>query len=98
MDRTRFRAAVGQPPMAYLTELRLRRAAGYLSTTTKSVREIARLAGYGNEASFSKAFSRLFGRPPGQYRREPLAAPRLGERGGVVGGELLEGAGGTAQE
>ena len=61
--------------MAYLTELRLRRAARYLSTTTKSVREIAHLTGYGNEASFSKAFSRLFGRPPGEYRRERLAIP-----------------------
>jgi len=73
---TRFRAAIGEPPMAYLTDLRLRRAAGYLSTTTKSVREIAHLTGYGNEASFSKAFSRLFGRPPGEYRRETLAAPQ----------------------
>jgi AraC-like DNA-binding protein len=73
---TSFRAVVGQSPMAYLTELRLRRAAGYLSTTAKSMREIAHLTGYDNEASFSKAFSRLFGRPPGQYRRERLAAPQ----------------------
>jgi AraC-like DNA-binding protein len=70
---TRFRAAVGEPPMAYLTELRLRRAAGYLSTTTKSVREIAHLTGYANEASFSKAFSRRFGYPPGEFRRDRLA-------------------------
>jgi len=77
MSRTaftsRFRAVLGQPPMAYLTELRLRRAAGYLATTTKSVREIAHLVGYDNEASFSKAFKRLFGRPPGEYRRKRLA-------------------------
>lgn len=77
---TRFRAELGKPPMAYLTELRLRRAAGYLSTTTKSVREIAHLIGYDNEASFSKAFSRLFGRPPGEYRRERLAVPRQAPR------------------
>lgn len=80
MSRTsftsRFRTLAGQSPMAYLTELRLRRAAGYLLTTTKSMREIAHLTGYDNEASFSKAFSRLFGRPPGQYRRERLAAPQ----------------------
>jgi AraC-like DNA-binding protein len=80
MSRTsftiRFRAAVGDPPAAYLTSLRLRRAAGYLSTTSKGVREIARLAGYGNEASFSKAFSRMFGCPPGEYRRERQATPR----------------------
>jgi transcriptional regulator GlxA family with amidase domain len=80
---TRFRAAIGEPPMAYLTELRLRRAAGYLSTTTKSVREIAHLTGYGNEASFSKAFSRLFGRPPGEYRRDTLAAPQEASRTGA---------------
>jgi AraC family transcriptional activator of mtrCDE len=73
---TRFRAVLGQPPMAYLTELRLRRAAGYLATTNKSVREIAHLVGYDNEASFSKAFSRLFGRPPGEYRRTRLAVPQ----------------------
>ena len=77
---TRFRASIGEPPMAYLTELRLRRAAGYLSATTKSVREIAHLTGYGNEASFSKAFSRLFGRPPGEYRRERLAVPQQPSR------------------
>ena len=51
---TRFRAATDEPPMAYLTELRLRRAVGYLSTTTRSVREIAHLVGYGNEASFPR--------------------------------------------
>jgi AraC-like DNA-binding protein len=78
MSRTsfnsRFRAATGQPPMSYLTGLRLSRAAGYLSATSNSVRQIARLAGYDNEASFSKAFRRAFGRPPGQYRHEQLTA------------------------
>src|SRR5215831_594201 len=80
MSRTsfnaRFRAVVGEPPMTYLTQLRLTRGAGYLSATTKNVREVAHLVGYDNEASFSKAFSRLFGRPPGAYRRELIAAPQ----------------------
>ncbi len=80
MSRTsfnaRFRAVVGEPPMTYLTQLRLRRAAGYLTTTKKNVRQVAHLVGYDNEASFSKAFSRLFGRPPGEYRRVQLAAPQ----------------------
>jgi AraC-like DNA-binding protein/mannose-6-phosphate isomerase-like protein (cupin superfamily) len=80
MSRTsfnaRFRAIVGEPPMTYLTQLRLTRGAGYLSATTKNVREVAHLVGYDNEASFSKAFSRLFGRPPGAYRRELIAVPQ----------------------
>jgi transcriptional regulator GlxA family with amidase domain len=83
MSRTaftvRFRSAVGVPPIGYLTRLRLTRAAGYLATTSANVRQVARLAGYDNEASFSKAFRRAFGRPPGEYRRERLAAPTLAD-------------------
>jgi AraC-like DNA-binding protein len=83
MSRTsftvRFRAAVGVPPISYLTRLRLTRAAGYLATTTKNVGHVARLVGYDSEASFSKAFSRAFGRPPGDYRRDRFAAPTLAD-------------------
>jgi len=85
MSRTsftmRFRDAVGVPPISYLTRLRLTRAAGYLATTTKNVRHVARLVGYDNEASFSKAFSRAFGRPPGDYRRDRFAAPTPADHG-----------------
>jgi AraC-like DNA-binding protein len=81
MSRTsftaRFRAAVGVPPITYLTRLRLTRAAGYLATTTKNVAHVAHLVGYHSDASFSKAFSRAFGRPPGDYRRDRFAAPTL---------------------
>jgi len=70
----RFRQLVGEPPMSYLARVRLGHAAGYLSTTDKTVRQIARLVGYENEASLSKAFRRAFGRAPGEYRRQQLAA------------------------
>ncbi|HEX4661633.1 MAG TPA: AraC family transcriptional regulator [Streptosporangiaceae bacterium] len=83
MSRTsftvRFRAAVGVPPISYLTRLRLTRAAGYLATTTKNVSHVARLVGYDSDASFSKAFSRAFGRPPGDYRRDRFASPTLAD-------------------
>jgi transcriptional regulator GlxA family with amidase domain len=75
----RFRAAVGVPPISYLTRLRLTRAAGYLATTTKNVSHVARLVGYDSDASFSKAFSRAFGRPPGDYRRDRFASPTLAD-------------------
>jgi AraC-like DNA-binding protein len=71
---TRFRAAVGEPPMSYLARVRLGQAAGYLSTTDKTVGQIARLVGYESEASLSKAFRRAFGRAPGEYRRQQAAA------------------------
>jgi AraC-like DNA-binding protein len=65
----RFHAAVGMAPMAYLTRLRLARAAGDLAASTRPLAEVARAAGYDNESSFSKAFARHHGQPPGQYRR-----------------------------
>jgi AraC-like DNA-binding protein len=74
MSRTafaaRFREVVGEPPMTYLTKLRLSNAAGYLSTTTRTLGDIARNVGYDNEASFSKAFKRTYGRAPSAFRAE----------------------------
>jgi transcriptional regulator GlxA family with amidase domain len=66
----RFRALVGMAPIAYLTRVRLARAAGGLATSSRALAEIAHSAGYDNESSFSKAFVRQYGQPPGQYRRE----------------------------
>ena len=78
MSRTafaaRFRDLVGEPPMSYLARVRLGHAAGYLSATDKTVRQIAHMVGYENESSLSKAFRRAFGRAPGEYRREQAAA------------------------
>jgi AraC-like DNA-binding protein len=65
----RFQAAIGAAPIAYLTRLRLTRAAGNLAASTRPLGEIARAAGYDNESSFSKAFARHYGQPPGAYRR-----------------------------
>jgi AraC-like DNA-binding protein/mannose-6-phosphate isomerase-like protein (cupin superfamily) len=70
---TRFRALVGESPMRYVTKTRLSLAAGYLATSRRSTYEIARLSGYDNESSLSRAFRREFGQPPGRYR----AAARL---------------------
>jgi AraC-like DNA-binding protein len=78
MSRTafaaRFRELVGEPPMSYLARVRLGHAAGYLSATDKTLRQIAHLVGYDNESSLSKAFRRAFGRSPGEYRRQQAAA------------------------
>ena len=66
----RFRDAVGEPPMTHLTRLRLSGGAGYLSSTSRTIGDIARELGYDNEASFSKAFKRTYGRSPGTFRSE----------------------------
>ena len=67
---SRFRALVGETPIAYLTRSRLAIAATQLDRTRLSIADIARRAGYANEASFGRAFRRAFGVAPAAYRRE----------------------------
>jgi AraC-like DNA-binding protein len=78
---TKFRRRVGQSPMRYLSELRLRSAAGDLATGWPTVRQVAFRAGYDTEASFAKAFKRRFGMSPGVYRRISKEPPRVEIRG-----------------
>ena len=60
--------------MRHLARVRLSMAAGHLATTSESIDQIARLAGYDNQASLSKAFKREFGITPGRYRTRTLSA------------------------
>ncbi len=67
---------------AYLTRLRMQRAADMLSDTAMPVRDIARRVGYRQSAQFAKAFRRFGGVTPLQWRagrRGPQAsgAPEL---------------------
>ena len=73
----RFRQAIGQSPMRYLTTVRLNRAAAYLATGRLTVQEVARLTGYRNDASLSKAFKREYGLAPGAYRERAGRLPRV---------------------
>jgi len=62
-----FTALVGEPPLAYLTRWRMELAARQLRETNDAVSAIAHRVGYTSEFAFSRAFSRLRGRPPGRY-------------------------------
>jgi transcriptional regulator GlxA family with amidase domain len=67
----RFKELVGETPLDHLTQWRMVRAAGImLSAKTKRFAEIASVVGYDSESSFGKAFRRVMGESPGQYRRE----------------------------
>lgn len=65
----RFRHFLGESPMAYLTQWRLKLAAEILQTSDHSVAQVAATVGYGSEASFNRAFKREFTLPPAQFRR-----------------------------
>jgi len=61
---TRFRATAGIPPLAYLTEWRMRHADRELRRKGSSVARVAQAVGYASEAAFSTAFKRVMGRTP----------------------------------
>lgn len=66
----RFRHFLGQSPMAYLAQWRLRLGAEILQSTDDSVAQVAAAVGYGSEAAFNRAFKREFEYPPAQFRRQ----------------------------
>ena len=70
----RFRHFLGQSPMAYLAQWRLKLGADILQSTENSVAEVAAAVGYGSEAAFNRAFKREFKCPPAQFRRKHKSA------------------------
>jgi AraC-like DNA-binding protein len=64
----RFAVDVGTPPLAYLTQWRLARAADLLCTTRRTVDSVAGAVGYTNAFAFSTAFKRQYGAAPRDYR------------------------------
>jgi AraC-like DNA-binding protein len=65
----KFTRLVGRPPLSYLTDVRLAKAAALLRTQPATLNAVAMSVGYDSEVAFSKAFKRRFGTAPGAYRR-----------------------------
>lgn len=79
-----FTAEVGESPHAYVSRLRLDRAAFYLATREGTIPDIARAVGYPTPETFTRAFSRRFATNPSGYRaaaplrgRSPVRRPGL---------------------
>jgi AraC-like DNA-binding protein len=68
----RFTRTVGLPPMEYLLAWRMAVAKDLLRRQDLRLAEVAERVGYGSASTFSTAFSRRVGRPPGRYAREGL--------------------------
>jgi AraC-like DNA-binding protein len=66
----RFTALVGEPPMTYLGNWRMRVARQMLLESNRTVAQIAYEVGYGSEAAFTRAFRREGGAPPATWRRQ----------------------------
>ncbi len=65
----RFRRVVGLPPMDYLLAWRMALAKDLLRREEAAVSEVAERVGYASASTFTIAFSRHVGVPPGRYAK-----------------------------
>jgi AraC-like DNA-binding protein len=65
----RFTRTVGLPPMEYLLAWRMAVARDLLRREDLGIAEVAERVGYGSASTFSTAFHRHVGQPPGRYAR-----------------------------
>jgi len=66
----RFTRTVGLPPIEYLLAWRMAVAKDLLRRRDLAIGEVAERVGYGSASTFSTAFRRHVGGPPGRYARE----------------------------
>ena len=65
----RFRLAFGASPRQYLIRIRIEYATKMLRETDQSITEISHACGFYDHAHFSRAFRRVMGTSPSDYRR-----------------------------
>lgn len=78
-----MREHYGTTPTAFVTELRLERAAELLGTTSESVTRIAHRCGFSSQSYFTRCFGGAHGVSPKEYRRRVWQAfvPEAPRRG-----------------
>jgi AraC-like DNA-binding protein len=70
----RFKELLGETPLEYLTNWRMYKATGLLQGNERKLFEVAKSVGYESDAAFSKAFKRVLGVPPREFRRSVTEA------------------------
>ncbi len=70
----RFTDLLGIPPMQYLAKWRMQLASGMLSAGGTNIATVAAGIGYGSEAAFSRAFKKMVGVAPSEWRRRTEVA------------------------
>ena len=65
-----FNQIMGEPPLAYLQQHRLRLASQHLQHSQLSIQQIAHQVGYSSETAFSQAFKKYYTYSPSQYRNQ----------------------------
>src|SRR5690606_35648513 len=75
-----FRAEVNVTPIQYLARYRVEQAKRLLTSSDKTVEQIARMVGASSQTYFAYSFRQLSGQTPRQFRQ----ASRAGANGGAA--------------
>ena len=67
---TIFKKLNGISPWEYITIKRIEKAVGYIKDTDFTMMEIACMCGFNNTANFNRAFKKVTGKVPGDYRNK----------------------------
>ena len=67
-----FHKYVGDSPVNYLLNFRIRKVAEYLRTTSLSLSEIAAATGFNGTSYMSEMFKKYFGISPREFRKNPV--------------------------
>ena len=86
----RFKEAVGESPMEYLTRWRMLLAGDRLANSSDSISVISLALGYESESAFSTAFKRVMGCSPRQYSRGRKQASASSGEGEAARAHQLE--------
>ena len=70
-----FQAVAGLPVMEYVRKRRLARAASRVSRSRDKLLDIALDCGFGTPETFIRAFRKLYGMTPGDYRKSGISPP-----------------------
>lgn len=66
---TRFKSLTGDTPIRYLAQARVQKSIEYLKLNDHDIEAVSQLVGYSSAFAFSKAFKRICGVSPNQYRK-----------------------------
>jgi AraC-like DNA-binding protein len=86
----RFRSVVGMSPARYITRWRMHVASIWLQTERHTVAEVAARVGYDSEASFSRAFKRILGAPPSEFRRRRATSAEVRRKLALSGHDPIQ--------
>lgn len=64
-----FKVVYGENLISYVEQLRIRKACELLHSSTLKIEELAQMVGYTSAASFRRAFKKVKGVSPGDFRK-----------------------------